>query len=427
MITVGMEPTGKPKEDIVRFQCYARRFPKCLFLYDNLNEAPLKECLPSRSVPVDILVTTRRFQQSSQSVRVLDLQLPPTDNAVQILCKGGAPFLNISSNDPRDLKGKDLEYAEMIVGPDGVDRLPLALHHIKAFARDDLNGITMEELWKCIETNRCSISLAPRSLGEWLQYYHLKTLIPDLADCLGLSSLDDLRSLSADAIEESSLKSSEKANLFKAKEDLLQRPSVGPWRLDIERVCFKSSVCFDILAVASLLPSQGIHVNLIEDCVKNLSKTAFSIIQYNLDLRQIENFSLMTCLCSVTDSRIMTIHPFIQDTIKQCVVPAFKLAFYLSSLCEVLLRLLPSLDDVRMERDLTTISVLLYSSDLYHVAGIDVESAEEQEAWRDVLDLACILAIRMHHTAIAKSLCEKRLSLERRLESHLKPLGVLYC
>ena len=424
MIIVGIEPSGNHKEDFIRFQCYARRFPNCLFLFDNLDEPSLARCLPSRSAPVDILVTTRRFQQSSDSVQVLNLQLPTKSNAVQILCKG-APFLLISSDDPVDLKGKDLEYAEKIVGPDGVDRLPLALHHIRAFTREDANHITMEELWEDIGKNRCSISLDPRSLEEWLQHYHLKSLIPDQVGRLEVSSLDDLRSLSDGEIMESSLSNANKVLLVKAKQDLVQRPSVGPWRLDIERVCSKSRVCLDILSVAALLPSQRILVNLLQDCIKNLSTSNFSTIRFNRDLRQIENFSLMTSLRDAADSQERIMHPFIQDTIKQCIVPAGELKRYLSSLCEVLLQLLPSLEDVRLQRGLNSPSVARHSSDLYHVAGIVADGADEQETWREVLALGCMLAIHLHHSAVAKSLCQKMLIVERQLKSHLLPSGVV--
>ena len=428
MIIIGLEPTGKPREDFLRFQGYARRCPNSLFLYDNLEDPALAGCLPSRSIAVDILVTTRRFQESSCSI--LNLQLPTKANAMKILCKG-AQFLQLSSDDSTDLKGEDLEYAEKIVGPGGVDRLPLALHHIQAFARVDSKDTTMKELWECIEKKRSLISLDPRSLEEWLQHYKLKSLIPDLACSLGVSSLDNLRYLSNSAIEESSLGKEIKALLVKAKKDLLERPSVGPWRLDIERVCSeKSRVCRDILAVASLLPSQRIYISLLQECVAALSNTDFSRMKFNSSLRQIENVSLMNSSSSETDSQESTfqIHPFVQDTIKQCVMPAGELLRYLCILCEVLLQLLPSLDDVRMERGLNSPSVVRHSSDLYYIAGIDIENADEQKAWRDVLDLGCVLALRLQDAAVAKSLCQKRLSLERDPLSRSRPLGfVLQC
>ena len=425
MIIIGVEPTGKPKEDFLRFQGYARSGRNCLFLYDNLAEPTLSSCLPSRSIPVDILVTTRRLLQSSYSI--LNLQLPTKANAMNILCKG-APFLKLASDNSMDLKGKDLEYAEKIVGPSGVDRLPLALHHIQAFAREDSEDTTMRELWECIENKRSLISLDPRSLEEWLQHYRLKSLIPDLASLLGVSSLDNLRSLSTSAIEESSLENEVKVLLVKAKTDLLERPSVGPWRLDIERVCSdKSRACRDIPAVASLLPSQHIYISLLQECVAILSKSGFSRIKFNSDLRQIENVSLMTCSRSETDYQESTlqVHPFVQDTIKQCVVPAGELLRYLCILCEVLLQLLPSLDDVRMERGLNSPSVVRHSSDLYYIADIDIENADEQKAWREVLDLGCVLALRLQDAAIAKSLCQKRLRLERNPQSRSRPLGVV--
>ena len=366
-------------------------------------------------------MATRRLQHFSGSI--LNLQLPSTDNAIEILCKG---FSFLNTYNPTDLKGSDLEYAKKIVGAGGVDRLPLALHHISAFVKEDSNDVTMKELWESIEMNRSSISLDPRSLEEWLQHYALKSLIPYLASSLGVSSLDNLRSLSHSAIETSSLRSADKELLVKAKEDLLQRPSVGPWRLDIEQVCSKSRVCLDILAIASLLRSQGIHVSLIELCEENISESKISRLKFDSDLRQIEKFSLITYSRSVSQETTISIHPFIQDTVRQCVVPAAELVRYLSIVCEVLLRLLPSLDDIQMERGLTTTSVLRYSSDLYHVARIHVESADEQKTWRDVLDLGCVLAIRLEHTAIAKSLCQKRLSLEKDPRSLLRPLGIVY-
>ena len=429
MIAVGMTSSGKPEEDFVRFQSYIGGKSKCLFLYDNLVEPLLTQCLPSRSLPVDILVTTRRFQPTSDTV--LKLELPSKDGALQILCKG-VPSLKISSGDSSKLQGQDLVFAEKILGPEGVDRLPLALHHIRAFLEEDVDDITMEELWERIDDNRGSISLEPRNLGEWLQHYHLKSQLPNLAVWMGISSLDDLRSLSdSEIMGEERMKSADTARLLKAKDDLIHRPSVGPWRLDIERVCSTSQSCRDILAVASLLPSQGIAVSLLYDCVAKMSGSDVSKLELNRCLLQIEKFSLMTCLGirSATDSqdRTYAIHCFVQDTIQQCVeaisIPVLARSRFI--LCEVLLGLLPSLDDVRMERSLTSPSVVRHLFDLYHVASMNIDFAnpDEQKIWTDVLELGCVLSIRLHHFSIAIPLCLKRLSLERDVESDLKPLG----
>lgn len=330
-----------------------------------------------------------------------------------------------SSGNEDDLEREDLQYAEKIVGPDGVDRLPLALHHIGAFAREEGSELTMKELWESIEKNRGLISLEPRSLEEWLQHYHLKGLVPDLAvKPLNVSSLDDLRCLSDETIENSTLVIEDKKALLRAKTDLIERPSVGPWRLDIERVCSKSPICRILLAIVSLLPSQGIHVSLLRDCVtRDLPKS--DAIELKRCLKQIGQVSLLTGTRSATNSDQRTIHPFIQDTIKQCVVSADELTHRLSTLCHVLLNLMPSVEDVRTGSSLTHPSVAHHSSDLYHVANIDMEMGGDLESWRDVLDLGCILAIRLHHIAIAQSLCEKRLRLERDSgSSHLNPLGI---
>jgi hypothetical protein len=132
----------------------------------------------------------------------------------------------------------EYEHALNVVAPNMLNGLPLGIVHAAALLNEQLANKpdSLKELSSNLEKNKGQLSLEPRSIEEWLRNYRLSGIQSKLEVKLSISNLDDVRSLMESTITESSLTPNEKRALLDARDDLVNRPLIGPWRMDIKAV-----------------------------------------------------------------------------------------------------------------------------------------------------------------------------------------------
>ena len=413
LVSIGIQPSGNPSEDFIQLQAYVQCHPRCLFIYDNADDVSILEGhLPAS--PLHILVTTRR--SSIHSLRLhhahaLALQPLQPHMAIQLLltlCHHRLSLEQLQRDCP-----SEYEHALSIVGPNMLGGLPLGVVHAAALLNKQLAHKTdkLKELLETVEKNRGHLSMEPRSVEEWLRNYHLSGIQRKLENELNVGSLNDIRSLTEPTILESSLTHREKEALCDARDELIHRPPVGPWKMDIDSVCRLNTVCKPLLQAASLLPSRDIPVSLLHSHLLTVSEVADDQ-QFDAALCLMEEHSLLS---SSEDGQSVTLHPLIQQTIQQCVIDEdSKRQSVLSGLSTTLITLLPSLEEIQTGHKLTAASVLKYASHLYHIVGLILECHCESPAPQAAVNLACQLSLQMHSMSVADSLCFGRLTSARR-------------
>lgn len=424
MASVGLDPTGNAFLDFKRLQSHLISLPLSLFIYDNANHLKIVEdYLPSSPSLIHVLVLTNRSRaviihaplvtpQSAtiqsrklQHCNILCLNSLGETSSIQLLLHLGTGSSSMSIEDFRVQKHDEYKYAHRIVGPDGLRGLPLALVHMAAIQREQKKDL--QQLWQILDANRDRFTVQPTVLGHWLRKYRLLGLYQNLEDELGIKTLDDLRSLKADVISSSNLEENDQQTLSAAKEDLLSFPTIGPWRV-LLGICSKNPVVREILAAASLLPSQDIPIPILH---------AFAATSQDTFDKAVETIT-SSSLATVTESRSvkrMTVHPIVQDAVQEFIIgKESERTACLSRLCKVLLKLLPTINEVRKNGKLYESSVKNYSMHLYHLATLVSDISSMASEGREILDLACILSVRTHNPAVARPLCDARLKHARR-------------
>ena len=331
--------------------------------------------------------------------------------AVQLLltlCRHPLSLRQLQQDYPSEYK-----HALNVVGPEILDGLPLGVVHAAALINKQLAHKTerLKEVSEMLEKNRGHLSMEPRSVEEWLRNYHLSGIHSRLENELNVSSLDDIRSLTEPTIEESSLKHWERQSLRNARDDLLNCPSIGPWKIDIDSVCKENKVCKSLLQAASLLPSRDIPVPLLRSYLLTVSEGTDDQ-QFNVALHLMDEHSLLS---SSEDGQTVTLHPLLQQTIQQYVVDRNnERESVLSCLSATFIQLFPSLEKIQTEDKLTDDNVTNYASHLYHVASFILDCHRENPASQSVVDLACELSLQMENLSVADPLCSSRLTSARR-------------
>ena len=331
--------------------------------------------------------------------------------AVQLLltlCRHPLSLQQLQQDYPSEYK-----HALNVVGPEILDGLPLGVVHAASLISKQLAHKTerLKEVSEMLEKNRGHLSMEPRSVEEWLRNYHLSGIHSRLENELNVSSLDDIRSLTERTIEESSLKYWERQSLRNAKDDLLNYPSIGPWKIDIDSVCKANKVCKSLLQAASLLPSRDIPISLLSSHLQTVCEGTDDQ-QFSVALQLMEERSLLS---SSEDGQTVTLHPLLQQTIQQYVVDRNnERESILSFLSATFIQLFPSLEKIQTKDKLTDINVMKYASHLYHIASLTLDCCCESPATRSVVDLACELSLQMENRSVADPLCYSRLTSARR-------------
>ena len=413
LVSARLRPFGNPKEDFIQLQAYVQDHPRCLFIYDNADDLSILEGhLPAS--PLHILATTRRSSIHSPRLQHADtLTLGPLqpDVSVQLLLTLCRPPLS-----PQQLQQdcpSEYKHALDIVGPNMLDGLPLGVVHAAALLNKQLahKMEKMKELSEMLEKNRGHLSMEPRSVEEWLRNYRLSGTQSKLENELNVDSLNDIRSLTERTIKESSLTHWERESLRNARDDLLNRPSIGPWKIDIDSVCIENRHCKPVLQAASLLPSRDIPISLLSSHLQTVCEGTDDQ-HFNVALQLMEERSLLS---SSEDGQTVTLHPLLQQTIQLYVVDRNnERESVLSCLSTTFIQLFPSLEKVQTQDKLTDDNVTKYASHLYHVAHLILDCHCDSPASQSVVDLACELSLQMENLSVADALCFSRLTSARR-------------
>jgi tetratricopeptide (TPR) repeat protein len=415
LVSIGIQPSGNPSEDFIQLQAYVQCHPHCLFIYDNADDVSILEShLPAS--PLHILITTRRsFIHSPrlQHSHTLALQPLQPDTAIQLLltlCHHHFTLGQLKQDCP-----SEYEDAHNVVGSNMLGGLPLGVVHAAALLNKQLaiahKTDKLKALSEMLEKNRGHLSMEPRSIEEWLRNYRLSGILRKLENELNVGSLSDIRALTELTIWESSLTHQEKKVLCVARDDLIHRPPVGPWKMDIDSVCRLNEVCKPLLQAVGLLPSRDIPISLLRSYLSMICGAA-NDQQFDAAVCLMKEHSLLSLS---EDEQSVTLHPLIQQTIQQCVIDkGNERQSVLSNLSATLIALLPSLEDIQTGHKLTAASVLKYSTHLYHIVGLCLDGHFESSEAQAALNLACQLSLQMHNMSVAESLCFGRLTFARR-------------
>jgi hypothetical protein len=420
LVAMDIDPSDNTNENFSKLQRYVQQKPYCLFIYDNVDDLNImKDYIPVS--PLHILVTTRRYSinsphlQLAHKMPLAPLQPHKAINLLLSFCHHHLSAEQLKQDFP-----SEYEYAQKIVGPNTLNYLPLGILHAAALANKQRTHETerMKKLWETLDQNRGYLSMEATSLGEWLRNYRLSGILQELEDKLHISNLNGIRKLSNHTVGKSSLTHDEKESLLNARDDLLHCPPVGPWKMDIDSVCFENHHCRLLLQAVSMLPSRDIPVSLLQT-ILGADNLGFDSALYLLLDRSLLSLS--------DDKQRLTVHPLIQQSLQQCLVDKNRgRSGVLTSLSRMFLSLFPSIEQVRTDHSLSEDNVVKYSTHLYHVARLILECWKNEfdsgcsAASQKAVDLACALSIQLHNTVAADSLCFLRLSLARR--SGIKPL-----
>ena len=294
-----------------------------------------------------------------------------------------------------------------------LDGLPLGVVHATALLNKQLAHKVekLKELSEMLEKNRGHLSMEPRSVEEWLRNYRLSGTQSKLEKELNVDSLNDIRSLTEHTIKESSLTHWEREALRNARDDLLNRPSIGPWKIDIDSVCIENRHCKPVLQAASLLPSRDIPISLLSSHLQTVCEGTDDQ-QFNVALQLMEERSLLS---PSEDGQTVTLHPLLQQTIQQYVVDRNnERESVLSCLSATFIQLFPSLEKIQTGHKLTDDNVTKYASHLYHVASLILDCHCVSPASQSVVGLACELSLQMQNLSVGNPLCSSRLTSARR-------------
>ena len=305
----------------------------------------------------------------------------------------------------------EYERALNIVGPNLLNGLPLGVVHAAALINKQLAHKLdrLKELSGMLEKNKGHLNMEPKSVEEWLRKYRLSDIHSKIKNELKVSSVDDIRSLTEPTIKESSLTHKEKESLCNARDDLLNHPSFGPWKIDIDSVCEENKVCKSLLQAASLLPSRDIPVSLLSSHLQTVCEGSDDQ-NFDAALQLMEERSLLS---SSEDGQTVTLHPLIQQTIQHYIVDKdSERESVLSYLSTTLVHLFPSLEKVQTRHKVT--DCMKYSPHLFHVASLILDCHCESPAAQTAVDLACELSIQIHSIGVANSLCIGCLTSARR-------------
>ena len=198
----------------------------------------------------------------------------------------------------------------------------------------------------------------------------------------------------------------EKESLCNARDDLLNHPSFGPWKIDIDFACIENKSCRPLLQAASLLPSRDIPVSLLQSY---LSTVCEGSDDQNFDAA-LHLMKEQWLLSHSKDGASITLHPLIQQTIQPYIVDKdSERESVLSYLSTTLVHLFPSLEKVQTRHKVT--DCMKYSPHLFHVASLILDCHCKSPAAQTAVDLACELSIQIHNIGVA---CFGRLTSARR-------------
>ncbi|XP_062507742.1 uncharacterized protein LOC134184135 isoform X2 [Corticium candelabrum] len=398
---------------------------KCLFLYDGADKLPVfNDYIPS--IAIDVIITTRMANISHHQLRgnsTFSLKVLGVSPSVQILLELSGEQLTVDEFQRNNPEG--FYYAQKIAGDECLDGLPLALLHAANLRRS--LGLSFKDLWEKLQ-DKSIIQLNPANVKQWLRNYNLKQIDAKLAS-LHLESLDDLRRLTPQGLDNSDLTVDEKKEILKAREELVRAPAYITWRLDIESACLESPLASDLLRLSALLPSKDIPEDILVKGViwKNKGSTETEVRH---GLTCILSHSLLTSgefdVSSVTHvGRTFAMHPMIQYSVSKHLFKGQEQHTSLVCLGAVLCKILPSATDFQKELHLTDDTVAQYAKHLFHVAlcicnGLDLS----KNCWlHRTIALASILAIRQHDTHIAVPLCSRRLFDARKRKANKQELA----
>ncbi|XP_062518722.1 uncharacterized protein LOC134193878 isoform X2 [Corticium candelabrum] len=388
---------------------------KCLFLYDGADKLLVfNDYIPS--IAIDVIITTRMANISHHQLRgnsTVSLKVLGVSTSVEILISGmsGSSGERLTVDEFQRNNPEDFCYAQKIAGDGCLDGLPLALLHAANLRRSQ--GLSFKDLWERLQ-DKSIIQLDPANVKEWLRNYNLKQIDAKLA-LLHLESLDDLRRLTPQGLDNSDLTVDEKKEILKAREELVRAPAYITWRLDIESACLESSLASDLLRLSALLPSNDIPEDILVKGVilKNKGSTETEVRRA---LACILSHSLLTSgesyISSVNHAgRTFAMHPMIQYSVSKHLFQSQEQHTSLMCLGAVLCKILPSATDFQKELHLTDGTVAQYAKHLFHVALYICNSSELlKKRWLcRTVALASILAIRQYDTHIAVSLCSRQL------------------
>jgi hypothetical protein len=412
LLNLELQPTGNIFLDFKHLQSQLATLPKSLLIYDNCNQLDIVDnYLPSGFMSTHVLVLTRRVDIQSQKLRycnVIQLNQLDTESSIQLLLHLGSQSKPVSVEDFQANQPDKYQYACNIVGPEGLKGLPLAIVYMAVIQREHKKDLQQLDCMLKSDTSRDHFSVQPTLLSQWLRKYRLRRVQQKLEDELGIKTLSDLRLLTTDAISMSKLDDKDKRELSVAREDLLSFPSMGPWKFLLHTICSKNVLPKEILSACSLLPSQDIPNSIL------LAFAATNQDNFQNAMELITS-SLLGTMTEVQSVKRLAIHPVVQDAILEFIIATeTERGSTLSHLCRVLLKLLPSTSDVRKNCRLYDFSIRIYSVHLYHLATLVLDLPSMTSEERALLDFACLLSIRTRNPAVARPLCEGRLSNARK-------------
>jgi hypothetical protein len=426
IVTMGLVSIGIVSQDFEKLQATLRGWPKCLFIYDGADRlADFNDYIPS--IAVDVIITTRMATFDHPKLggnSILILKVLDITTSVQLLMCNFVDGQIKTVDEFQKECPEDYEYAKKIAGKQCLDGLPLALLHASSFKISQGPLFSFKDLWEKLQEDMSILSLNPASLREWLKNYDLKHVGSKLED-MHLKSLNDLKHLSQQCLENSDLTIEEKKELLKARDELVRAPAYITWRLDIEASCQKAphNLGYDVLRLSAMLPSHDIPEDIL---VRGVARRNRGCTEMDIRdaIHHIHSHSLLTigeAPYPVKHNQPVQVQTFAMHPMIQCSVTKYLIAGdirkeVLICLGAVLYRILPSDTDFQKESKLTDDNVKRFTPHLYHVASAIAESPEPlRNRWqRRTIALACIFAIRLLDAEVGLFLCKRRLEEAKR-------------
>ena len=384
-----------------------------LLIYDSCDKLEVIErFMPTEDARIHVIVTTRQrdghnlLHKNADRVVHLDV-LEPEDAVDALLAWKGAeqnPFR--TTHDDRERLN-----AQILVNRLEIGRLPLAIRHAGTHMKE--MKISCEEYVELLANKKEKLQAVGNDLSEILKYSGLQHLTDALRDEL-IENVDDFRTRDLSQLQPSSrIKPHELERLSRMKAKL-EAATVMAWDLDIEIILKNSNETSSrILQMASLLDGKVISKDLLLNLVlKQNGNYSDGKWKLNQAITRLSRLSL------VNDSNDCSIHGLVQQSVVEEMMREGTFAFQLRLLCFFLTGMLNQ-SSVDIRKRLNDKNVMDLVPHVYVVSGHILRSEQLDEKCWKVLEISCRMARLYEHLEEAEHLCEERLALIKRINSHL--------
>eukprot|EP00118_Oscarella_pearsei_P016430 m.156667 g.156667 ORF g.156667 m.156667 type:complete len:602 (+) comp38690_c0_seq43:602-2407(+) len=395
-------------DQLVYFWRYLRSNSRSLLIFDSADHLDwTKDAIPHTSVNCHLIITTRKspehlvdpiFKQPGVSaMKLLYLQEEFATRAL-LAWSGKDP-------DQYDSMSKENQYfvQEIALKPP-VEGLPIAIAHAGAFIQ--IHKLTFSRYWQIMVERVRELKAAALDLDKCLQYFRLTHLKRQLQRA-GVSEPEDLKILN---IDEFTSNSSDRALLFSCKSKLFKRSlAFLTWEMDIDEVERKSREGYAVLSCCSIFSSRDIPHSLVEKSSFPDSEAVLREYYMALGLGALNKFSLIHSIEQNDGLMRYDVHHLIQSSmVQRCMENVEEFKRLLNTAARFVLAILPKFEHLtdHLNNDSTLLSV---SSHVYSIARHMLQCGMTSEAYPDVVDYGCGIALAFQHLHTAKELCSLRL------------------